>query len=103
MKRHVKCSRISPETVGPIAGATEMAMLTLPMRAPRLASCTSVRMVVISSGSIMAVPPAWMMRASSTILKPGATAARAVPPANSPIASMKTSRVDRLCRMKPVM
>ena len=103
IKRHVKCSRISPETVGPMAGATEIAMLTLPMTAPRLASGTSVRMVVISSGSMMAVPPAWMMRARSRISKPGATAASAVPPAKRPMASIKTARVDRLCRMNPVV
>ncbi len=39
-----------PETVGPMAGATEMAMLTLPMTAPRLDMGTRVRMVVISRG-----------------------------------------------------
>ena len=55
--RHENALRISPETVGPMAGATEMAMLTLPITAPRLASGTRVRMVVIRSGSMIAVPP----------------------------------------------
>ncbi|MCB5293349.1 hypothetical protein BJQ90_02797 [Arthrobacter sp. SO3] len=58
MKRQEKCSRISPETVGPMAGATEMAMLTMPITKPRRDTGTRVRMVVISRGSMMAVPPA---------------------------------------------
>jgi hypothetical protein len=103
MKRHEKCSRIRPETVGPMAGATEMAMLTLPMTAPRRAKGTRVRMVVISRGSMIAVPPAWMTLASRRIPKPGATAARAVPPEKRPMASRNTARVDRRCRMKPVV
>ena len=103
MKRHEKCSRIRPDTVGPIAGATEMAMLTLPMTAPRRANGTRVRMVVISSGSMIAVPPAWMTLASRRIPKPGASAASAVPPEKSPMASKNTARVDSRCRMKPVV
>ena len=103
MNRQEKCWRIRPETVGPSAGATEMAMLTLPMTAPRRSSGTSVRMVVISSGSMMAVPPAWTMRASSRTSKPGARAASSVPPENSPMASMNTARVDSRCRMNPVV
>ncbi len=103
MNRQVKCSRISPETVGPMAGATEMAMLTLPMTAPRRSIGTRVRIVVISSGSMMAVPPAWTMRASSSTSNPGASAASSVPPENRPMASMNTARVDRVCRMNPVV
>lgn len=103
IKRHVKCSRISPDTVGPMAGATEMAMLTLPMTAPRRSIGTSVRMVVIRSGSMMAVPPAWTMRARRRTSNPGASAARSVPPENSPMASIKTARVDNRCRMNPVV
>ena len=101
MKRQVKCSRISPETVGPMAGATEMAMLTLPMTAPRRSIGTRVRMVVIRSGSMMAVPPAWTMRASSSTSNPGASAARSVPPENRPMASMNTARVDSRLQDEP--
>ncbi len=103
MKRQEKCSRIRPETVGPMAGATEMAMLTLPITKPRRVTGTRVRMVVISRGSMMAVPPAWTIRASRRISNPGASAASSVPPENRPMASIKTARVDSRCRMKPVV
>lgn len=86
-----------------MAGATEMAMLTLPMTAPRLDMGTRVRMVVISRGSMMAVPPAWTMRASSNTRNPGANAASNVPPLKSPMASMNAPRVLIRCRMNPVV
>ena len=47
---------MTPEIVGPIAGATEMTMETLPIVRPRCAGGTSVMMVVMSSGIMIAVP-----------------------------------------------
>ena len=50
--------RITPEIAGPIAGATEMARVTLPITLPRSCSGTTCISVVISSGIITAVPDA---------------------------------------------
>ena len=73
----------TPDTVGPIAGATEMTIERLPMTAPRRAGGTSVITVVISSGSMIAVPLACTMRAPSSTANPGASAATSVPALNS--------------------
>lgn len=94
---------MKPETVGPRAGATEIAMVTLPMTMPRRATGTRVRMVVISSGSMIAVPQAWTTRAHRRMGKPGAHAAIAVPAVKKPVAAMKACRVVSRCRMKPVV
>ena len=56
--RHGKCARINPDSVGPRAGATEITMDTLPITTPRRCWGTSMRMVVISSGSMIAEPKA---------------------------------------------
>ena len=103
MKRQERNCRIRPDIVGPIAGATEMTMLMLPITTPRRSIGTSVSTVVISSGIIIAVPDAWTTRAASSSQKPGETAASSVPVQNSPIASMKTVRVERRCSRKPVV
>ena len=58
MNRQGRYCRINPDRVGPIAGATEMAMLMLPITTPRRSTGTRVSTVVISSGSITAVPEA---------------------------------------------
>src|SRR5918992_5501836 len=92
-----------PDTVGPIAGATEITIEMLPMIAPRRAGGTSVITVVMSSGSMIAVPLAWMTRAASRIAKPGATAARNVPELNSAIAMAKRDRVGTRRIRKPVI
>ena len=78
-------SRLStrPDTVGPIAGATEMTIEMLPITAPRRAGGTSVITVVISSGIMIAVPPACTTRATSSTANPGASAASSVPALNS--------------------
>ena len=73
------------------------------MIAPRRAGGTSVITVVISSGSMIAVPLAWMTRAASRIAKPGATAARNVPALNSAIAVAKSDRVGTRRIRKPVI
>lgn len=72
---------------GPIAGATEMARVTLPITRPRSCSATTVISVVISSGIITAVPPAWMTRPTSSTANVGASAEITVPAMNTPIAA----------------
>jgi hypothetical protein len=90
MKRQGRNCRMRPEMVGPIAGATEMTMLTIPMTWPRRATGTSVRTLVMSSGSMTAVPHAWTTRATRRTGNPGASAARSVPALKKLIARMKT-------------
>ena len=102
MARHENAWRISPEMVGPRAGATEMTIEMLPMTAPRPRSGTSISTVVIRSGSMIAVPDACTIRASSSGTKLGDTAASSVPRLNRPIASPNTMRVLRRWSRKPV-
>ena len=78
--------RITPDTAGPSAGATEIASVTLPITRPRSCSGTTIIKVVISRGIITAVPAACTIRPSSSTSKDGATADRAVPARNTPIA-----------------
>ena len=56
MNRQPSRLSTSPETAGPIAGATEMTIEMLPIITPRRAGGTSVITVVISSGIMIAVP-----------------------------------------------
>ena len=97
IQRQSSTLRISPEIVGPMAGATEMTIEMLPMVRPRDAGGTSVITVVISSGIMMAVPLACTTRANSSTSKPGASAAISVPVLNSVMAVMKTGRVLKRC------
>ena len=93
----------TPDTVGPIAGATEMTIDRLPMTAPRRAGGTSVITVVISSGSMIAVPLAWTTLAASSTPNPGASAAISVPRLNRPMAVPKSARVGTRRIRKPVI
>ena len=86
-----------------MAGATEMAMLTLPITRPRRSSGTRVKMVVISNGSMIAVPEAWTIRPSSSTQKPGAIPANRVPVLNNPSAAAYTVRVEKRCSRNPVV
>ena len=99
---HEPICRISPDNAGPIAGATEIASIMLPITRPLACSGTTVMTVVMSSGIMTAVPLAWTMRPSSSTSKPGATAAIAVPRLNRLIAAMKTWRSRNRSMMKPV-
>ena len=103
MNRQDRNCRISPDSVGPIAGATEIAMLMLPITTPRRSIGTRVSTVVISSGIIIAVPDACTIRAGSSSQKPGETAASSVPAQNRPMASMYTVRVVSRCSRNPVV
>ena len=77
----------SPETAGPIAGATAMTIEMLPIITPRRAGGTSVITVVISSGIMIAVPLACTTRPARSTGKPGASAASRVPALNRLIAA----------------
>jgi hypothetical protein len=74
-----------------------------PITAPRRSTGTSVRIVVISSGSIIAVPLAWTTRAGSSSQNAGETAAIRVPVLKSAIAVTNTWRVVSRCSRKPVV
>jgi hypothetical protein len=89
--------RIRPEIVGPIAGATEITIVTRPMSLPRSLGATSVMRVVMRRGIMMAVPLACTTRARRSISKPGASAAISVPAENRLIAVMKIGLVAKRC------
>src|SRR6478735_10986302 len=93
IQRQLRRESTTPEMIGPMAGATEMTMETLPMVLPRSEPGTTVMIVVISSGIMMAVPEAWMMRAARSTSNPGARPARSVPRENNVIAEMNIERV----------
>ena len=80
--------------VGPMAGATEITIDTLPMITPRRCAGTRSRIVVINSGIMIAVPEAWMTRAASSKAKLGDAAASRVPAVNRPMASRNTVKVS---------
>ena len=101
--RHPRNDSTIPDTVGPIAGATEMTIERLPMTAPRRAGGTSVITVVISSGSMIAVPLACTTRAPSSTANPGASAATSVPVLNRPIAMPYNVRVATRRIRNPVI
>ena len=100
-RQEPSCSR-TPETAGPSAGATDIASVTLPITRPRSCTGTTVISVVISSGIITAVPLAWMIRATSSTQKVGATRASGVPTANVIIAVANAARVVTRWRNQPV-
>ncbi len=94
---------MAPASVGPIAGASEITMLTRPIMRPRMAAGTTVISVVMSSGIMMAVPEACTTRATSSIGKPGARNATSVPAENSDIAATNIVRVVKRRSRKPVI
>ena len=57
-QRHVRKLKMSPEIVGPIAGATEITIMILPIVLPRDSAGTRVMTVVINRGNMIAVPDA---------------------------------------------
>ncbi len=93
---------MTPERAGPSAGATEMARVTLPMTRPRSRSSTTVMSVVMSSGSMTAVPAACTTRPPTSTGKVGAAAQTTVPAANTDIATAKACRVVTRWRNQPV-
>ena len=57
---------MTPETAGPMAGATDMTIEMRPMIRPRSLIGTSVSTVVMSSGIMIAVPLAWTTRPTTS-------------------------------------
>src|SRR6185436_15734458 len=100
--RHDSHFRITPDTAGPSAGATDIARVTLPITRPRSCAGTTVISVVISSGIITAVPPAWTTRAASSTGNAGASAASSVPAQKTVIAVANAARVLTRWRNQPV-
>ena len=94
--------RMKPDTVGPMAGATAMTIDRLPIIVPRLSSGTRRSTVVISNGSSTAVPAAWMMRPTMTMVKFGANAPITVPATNSPSDTRNSCRNVNFEMRKPV-
>ena len=58
IQRQFRVSRMTPAIVGPIAGASDITMLTRPIMRPRRCGGTTVMRVVMSSGIMIAVPDA---------------------------------------------
>jgi hypothetical protein len=77
--------------------------MMLPIVLPRVSGGTSVITVVINNGIMIAVPDAWITRATTSNSRPGASAAANVPSENSDIARTKTTRVCKRCSRKPVI
>ena len=79
-----------------------MTIEMLPMTRPRPAGGTRVSTVVISSGIMMAVPPACTTRPASSVPNPGAAAQTRVPRLNRVMAVRNTGRVCRRWSRNPV-
>ena len=95
--------RITPDTVGPSAGATEITTPISPIVAPRRSGGTVVMVTVMSSGMITAVPIACTRRATSRMGNVHAIPAAAVPMANKANAATNIVRVEKRCNRYPVM
>ena len=74
----------------------------MPITRPRSCSGTIVISVVISSGIITAVPPAWTTRAASSTGNVGARAASSVPAQKTVIAIANACRMVTRWRNQPV-
>ncbi len=99
----MKKLRMMPEIAGPTAGATDITIEMRPMIRPRSLIGTSVSTVVISSGIMIAVPPACTTRPITSWKKLPLVAATSVPIVNRVIAVMNTGRVLMRCSRYPVI
>src|SRR5690606_19455318 len=102
IQRQSSTLRMNPDSVGPTAGATDITIEMLPMVRPRRSAGTMFSTVVMSSGIMIAVPPAWTIRPSSRTANPGARKQIRVPALNRVIAAMNTWRTWKRCSRKPV-
>ncbi len=93
----------APPMVGPIAGATAITMVIVPMVAPRRWGGTRRITEVISSGSITAVPQACTTRPTSRTPKPGASPLINVPRLNRVSEARKTWRGVNRSSRNPVV
>src|SRR5690625_7359438 len=94
---------MKPEIVGPRAGAAEITTPTRPITVPRLRSGTRARVVVISSGSTIAVPAACTTRAINSTPKVGANVATGGPARNSDREVVDIARTLRRFMRNPVV
>lgn len=94
---------ITPETVGPMAGPTEMTIELRPMTIPRCRSGTRVSVVVMSNGNTIAVPTAWRRRASRRTANVGATTANRRPMIKLVSANTNRPRSGKRRRRKPLV
>ena len=101
-QRQLSVSSTNPDSVGPIAGASEITRPTRPIMRPRERGGTTFIIVVMSSGIMMPVPRACTTRPVSSTAKPGATRQISVPRLKSDIAAMNTCRVVKRCSRNPV-
>lgn len=102
-QRQPRESSTMPDIVGPIAGAREMTRPTRPIIRPRECGGTTFIIVVMSSGIMMPVPPAWTTRPTRSIPNPGASRQMSVPALKRIIAVRKICRVVNRCSRKPVV
>ncbi len=93
--------RMNPDRVGPTAGATAMTIEMVPIVWPRRSAGISFITVVISSGTMTAVPQACTIRPPSSTAKPGASAEIRVPAQNADIDARKTARTEKRCSSDP--
>src|SRR5699024_7080079 len=103
IQRQPSEDRIAPPTVGPIAGATAITMLIVPMVAPRLEAGTNRITDDISNGIITAVPQACTTRPTSNATKPGASPLISVPALNNVSDVRNTWRGENRSSKKPVI
>ncbi|AFR09697.1 hypothetical protein B005_4491 [Nocardiopsis alba ATCC BAA-2165] len=101
-QRQSSMLRMSPDRVGPTAGATAMTMEMLPMVRPRRSAGIRFSTVVMSSGIMIAVPEACTIRPISRTVKFGARKQIRVPRLNRVIAVMNTCLRWNLWSRKPV-
>ncbi len=101
--RQLSEARIAPPIVGPMAGATAMTIVIVPIVEPRRSGGTRRMIDVISSGIITAVPHAWTTRPISRTAKPGASALMSVPRLNNVSDARKTCRGVNRSSRKPVV
>ena len=102
-QRQLKYCSTKPETVGPSAGAREMTTDERPITWPRRSTGTITRVVVVSNGSMIAVPHAWTTRATMRNQKLTASAPSSVPRQNRLIESRNTARVGSRSWRNPVV
>ena len=92
-----------PEIVGPIAGATEISTLMLPITRTAAGPATGRARLSSAAGSSPRRRRLGRRAPSSSSQKPGEIAANRAPAENRPMARPKTVRVDSRCSRKPAV
>lgn len=97
----VKFSKISPEIVGPTAGANIITSPIIPIAEPRLCSGKISKIVLNINGSNSAVPTACTTRPIINIANVGESAAMSVPAIEKLTAVKNKPRVVNHCKSNP--